>query len=410
MRNQKKIKILYIHQSGGGGGASNCLGLLVSCLDKDKFIPVVILGKDGPIAELFGKKNIKTYILKVSSFGVYIHSPKISYRKTLSFLYRFLPDIFTIYRIIKNEKVDIVHINSSVLITTMIAARLTGVKIICHIREIIPDDKIGRLQKAFIEFIASNIITISKEVHKQFKEKKTIMIYDGINPEKFIPNLNEEEIRIKYRLTKEETIFTHIGQLYAAKGSYIFLKAAKMLIESNHNVRFFIIGGPVSTTNDSFNKRIKNIIKWFLGYLKYRIRNPKENLEAFAQDLGISKRVIFTGFRNDVQNFIALSDAIVAPHCIPEPFGMVLIEAGALKKPIISTNIPPTPDIVINSKTGLLVEPNSPKALYKAMEYIINNPMEAQKMGENGYRNVVNNFHIDITYSKIKKLYEKILN
>ena len=44
------------------------------------------------------------------------------------------------------------------------------------------------------------------------------------------------------------------------------------------------------------------------------------------------------------------------------------------------------------------------------MEYIINNPIEARKMGENGYRNVVNNFHSDVTHSKITKLYEKILN
>lgn len=149
------------------------------------------------------------------------------------------------------------------------------------------------------------------------------------------------------------------------------------------------------------------MIKYLLGY---KTIVWKEELEKLTRDKGIAKKVIFTGFRNDVPNFITLSDAIVVPHCVPEPFGRVLIEAGALKKPIISTNIPPTPEIVIDGKTGLLVEPNSPKTLAKAMEYIINNPIEARKMGENGYRNVVNNFHSDVTHSKITKLYEKIIN
>jgi len=144
--------------------------------------------------------------------------------------------------------------------------------------------------------------------------------------------------------------------------------------------------------------------------LRYKTVVWKEELENFTRDEGIAKKVIFTGFRNDVANFITLSDAIVVPHCVAEPFGRVLIEAGALKKPVISTNIPPTPEIVNDGKNGILVEPNSPKAIAKAMEYIVKNPIKAQKMGENGYRNVVNNFHSNITHSKITKLYEKILS
>jgi len=409
----KKTKILYIHQSAGGGGASNSLALLVSSLDRSKYEPVVILGRYGSLVELFKRKSIKIYVRRLGLFGVNTHSPKISFRAILSFVVRFLPNIFTVYRIIKNEKIQIVHINSSVLLISMFAAHLTGVKVVCHIRELIPNTKIGKLQKKIIKFISLNIIAISKEVKKQFDDPKTILIYNGINQKEFKPNSEIEMIRRKYKLNEKETVFTHIGQLFSRKGSYIFLKAAELLIKSNYNVRFFVVGGSPSNTVDSSNisfiAKIINIIKWFLGYRNH-LKNNKEKLEMFARDLGITEKVIFTGYRNDVQNFIALSDAVVAPHCVPEPFGRVLIEAGALRKPIISTNIPPTPEIVIDGKTGLLVEPNNPNALVKAMEYIIDNPVKARQMGENGYRNVVDNFHIDLTHSKIIKLYEKILN
>ena len=85
----------------------------------------------------------------------------------------------------------------------------------------------GKLQKRIINFIASNIIAISKEVKKQFDDPKTVLIYNGINPKDFIPNSEKEVIRRKYRLNKKEIVFTHISQLFASKGSYLFLEAAK---------------------------------------------------------------------------------------------------------------------------------------------------------------------------------------
>lgn len=406
LKNMNKKKVLYIHQSGGGGGASNSLGLLITSLNRDKYEPIGLFGRGGSVVKALKQQNVKVYIKKLSIFGVHSYSPKIP---TLSIFYlfiRFLPNIITVYTIIKKEKIDFVHINSSVLLITGIACRLAGVKVIWHIREIIPNTKIGRLQKWLIKFIASDIIAISKEVAKQINSRKTTLIYNGINPEEFKPDSEREIIRKKYGLNEEkETIFTHLGQLYPAKGSFVFLKAAKLLTEFGYNVKFLMIGGhSISNLNSSFMTKIKKALKCLLGL---RIKTWKEELRNFAWDEGIAERVIFTGYRDDIPNFISLSDAVVVPHLLPEPFGRTLIEAGALKKVVISTDIPPTPEIVINGKTGLLVVPNSPEILVKAMEYIINNPGEARQMGENGYQNVMNNFHSETTHYKIRRVYAK---
>lgn len=409
MREMKRKKILYIHQAAGGGGASTSLFLLVNDInDKSDYEPIVLFGMNGPFEESLRKKGVKIYIKKLSVLGVNTHSPKISAIQIISFLIRFLPNIIMVHKIIKNERVSLVHINSSVSITSAIASYLAGVKVVWHIREVIPDTKIGKLQKRLIKFIASDIIVISKEVAKQLNSCKTTLIYNGINPEKFKPNLEKEVIRKKYGLNEEkETIFTHIGQLFPEKGTFIFLKAAKLLTEFGYNVRFFIIGGhPISNLNSSFITKTKKVLKYLLGL---RTKTWKEKLKNFVRDEGIAERVIFTGYRDDIPNFISLSDAIVAPHYVPEPFGRTLIEAGALKKPVISTHMPPTPEIVIDGKTGLLVKPNSPEALAEAMKCIIDNPIEAQRMGENAYQHVLNNFHINMTHSKIKKLYQKVL-
>ena len=404
----KRKKILYIHQSAGGGGASTSFFLLIKDInDQSEYVPVVIFGRRGPFEEALRKKGIKTYIKTLSVLGVNTHSTKISAAKIISFLFRFLPNFISVYKIIKRGKVGIVHINSSVLTTSGIASYFTGAKVVWHIREIILNTKIGRLQKFLIKYIASDIIVISKEVGRQFDKQKTTLIYNGVDPEEFAPDSEKEIIKKQYGLDREgETIFTHIGQLFPAKGSFVFLEAAKLLIESGYNAKFFVIGGKFDAFKSSIVAKIKNGLRYILGA---KTKNWKVELQRFAQDQGIAERVIFTGYRGDIANFISLSDAIVSPHCVPEPFGRTLIEAGALKKPVISTSLPPTTEIVINGKTGLLVEPNNPQALAKSMEYIINNPAQAQKMGESGYENVINNFHITTTHSKIKKVYEEIL-
>ena len=400
----KRRKILYISHCGGGG-APKSLALLLKSLDKSKYEPVVLLRKSSSAIEGFFKREyVKTYIKNLSVLSINTHSPKLSVIGIFEFFAYFLQSIIEVYRIIKNENVDLVYINSSVFITSGIASWLAGVKVVWHIREIIPDTKIGKLQKRLIELISSDIIAISKEVQKKFDKWKTTLIYNGIDPEEFKPNLEREVISKKYGLSEEETIFTHVSQLYPAKGSFIFLKAARILIEAGYKVRFWVIGGHSGNSTNDFTTRIKNVVKHLL-----RHKDCKEELEKFARDSGIAYRVIFTGYRDDVPNFISLSNATVAPNLQAEGFGRVLIEAGALRKPVISTDIPPTSEIVIDGKTGILVEPKSPEALAEAMIYIINNPREARKMGENGYQNVVNNFHTDITYSKIADLYEKIL-
>lgn len=406
MKNRKKI--LYIHPSAGGGGASARLHLLVRYIyEKSNYQPIVLFGAPGLFEKMLRKKGIKTYIKKFSTLAVNTHSPKLSFRNIITFMKRFIPYFITVVRIIKKEQISFVHINSSVSTTAGIASYFSGVKVVWHVREIIPDTKMGRLQKKLIESIAVRIIAISGEVAKQFDSRKTTLIYDGIDPEDFKSDTGKEIIRKKYDLTDKENIFVHIGQLFPAKGSFVFLKAAKLLIESGYKAKYFVIGGAVNNVLDkSFIKRLKAKINYLLGR---KTIGWKEELEKYAEKNGLSGKVIFTGFRTDIPDFITVSDAVVSPHCVPEPFGLTLIEAGALRKPVISTNIPPTPEIVVDGKTGILVEPNNSRALAKAMESIINNPRRAQKMGNNGYRNIINNFHINTTHAKIKNIYKEVL-
>ena len=131
----KRNKILYIHHGAGGGGASNSLFLLVSSLNKSDYEPVVLLGMTGPLVEWLKSKNIKTYIKELSTFYYGTHSRKLPAMQIGYFLARFLPNIVTVYRLIKNEKLEVIKIGKRIIIDKTNIEDLIN----SHSRTYIPD-------------------------------------------------------------------------------------------------------------------------------------------------------------------------------------------------------------------------------------------------------------------------------
>ena len=86
-----------------------------------------------------------------------------------------------------------------------------------HVRELIPNTWFGKIQKRYITFFATKIITVSKEVSKQFEKNKTVLIYNGIDPNNFRVNSSKDKIIKIHNIKNDETIFSHISFLSFAK-------------------------------------------------------------------------------------------------------------------------------------------------------------------------------------------------
>ena len=99
--------------------------------------------------------------------------------------------------------------------------------------------------------------------------------------------------------------------------------------------------------------------------------------------LGLGESVRLLGFRNDVGSLIAACDVFVLPS-VNEPFGLVLLEAMALSKPVVSTAAGGPLEIVEEASTGLLVAPRRPDALADAIGRLLSDRPAAQEMGRRG--------------------------
>ena len=92
-----------------------------------------------------------------------------------------------------------------------------------------------------------------------------------------------------------------------------------------------------------------------------------------ADDLGLSRRIIFTGYRTDVDAMLSLRDVVVLPSRV-EPFGLVVVEALASGHPVVATRVGGVPEIITDGQSGLLVTPGDTAGLAAGVQRILDDP------------------------------------
>jgi glycosyltransferase involved in cell wall biosynthesis len=120
---------------------------------------------------------------------------------------------------------------------------------------------------------------------------------------------------------------------------------------------------------------------------------PERNeLEGEAERLSMQDRVIFTGVRKDVERMYAAMDIFVLPSSCQEAFGMVLIEAMAMGKPVVATAVGGIPEVIENEVNGILVPPQEIHALALAILRYMDDRAFADRVALEGRKSVEQRF------------------
>jgi len=367
----KKIKILFLSHSSEMNGAERSLFDIVKNLDKKKFEPVVVLPKKGRLKDEFDLLGIKNYVVQCP-WWVKIN-PNI-----FNFFYSLFREIIScilIRNIVKKEMIDVIYSNTVVCFTGAIVSKLLRRPHIWHIREILPQDlKFYFSYKWLFRFVSNNskrVIAISSAVGNQFKRKDNLkIIHNALDLN--ISKLKKVEIEMK---NKGDFLVCCIGSLQKRKSQEDAIRALSFV--KNQKVKLLIVGKGIKEYED---------------YLKDLVRK-----------LGLEERVIFMGFRYDALNILYSSDLLVLPS-LNEPFGRVVLEAMACKKPVIAVNKGGPSEVVRDEKTGFLVPPRDPKAIAEKILFLYVNKEVAREMGKEGYRIFIKDFNYNNYTKKIEKV------
>lgn len=134
----------------------------------------------------------------------------------------------------------------------------------------------------------------------------------------------------------------------------------------------------------------------------------REALRAKAAALALGDSVRFLGFHEEIPSLLACAEALVLPS-LNEGFGMVLVEAMAMGKPVVATAVGGVPEVVLHGVTGLLVPPADPEALATAILRLLGDPRAARQMGEAGRERARNCFSRDSFLRAHRDLYGGLL-
>lgn len=382
--------LLFIHQSGELYGSDKTLLFLLKYLDKTKFFPIVILPIEGPLKNALENENIKVIISPVLK----LHRKMFSVKGIYNFLFESKKAMQTLDLLNKTHRFDIVYSNTLAVLLGIYFAKNRNIKHIWHVHEIIESPKL--ISTLFSKLLQTKCNT--KIIYNSFAtsdfwntndkiSEKSNVICNGIETiKKIISEKEREKIRLDFFNAKEnELVIALIGRINSWKGQSILLESFVELSKIHTNIKLVFIGSAPPNQD--------HLIK----YLNKQI-----------DDFKIDKKVTIIPFQENIADFWQSIDIAVVPSIEPEPFGLVAVEAMLAKKPVVASNHGGLSEIVVDNKTGFLIQPKNINELVDALKKLIVDDEIRKSLGENGYERALKEFSVKSYVTKIESIFEEI--
>jgi glycosyltransferase involved in cell wall biosynthesis len=230
------------------------------------------------------------------------------------------------------------------------------------------------------------IITTGESTKKLLMERvgvpagRVFSIPTGVALEEFAPREPDPARRARLEIPGEAFIFGCVAVLRSWKGHLFLLEAFRELLDHGAPAFLVLVGdGP------------------YRPVIKGKVR-----------ELALQSRVHLTGYQHEVAPWLALMDTVVLASYANEGVPQALLQALAMAKPVVSTNIGGIPEIILPGQTGLLVPPKNPHALAQAMRRLMEDRELGRQLGSQGRQLVQEYFSLEHMAEAVERVYDEI--
>ena len=232
-------------------------------------------------------------------------------------------------------------------------------------------------------WLVDRVIAVSSDIEqallRSYDAARIVCIHNGIDLEAVRVTTQRADMRRKWNIDNKAVLIGTVGRLVPVKGHALLLKAFRILSQSFQNVILIFVGdGPL-----------------------------REQLETEAKRLGLDQSVIFSGHQEQSYDFINMMDIFVLPS-LHEGIPMVLLEAFALKRPVIASRVGGIPEVVSHGYSGTLVSPTNAGDLASAMKSLIEDPSKSIAFGAAGRGRVESEFSASLMAARTAELYRSL--
>lgn len=380
------IAVTQVMASGAGGGAQVHVQNLVERLDPSRFAVEVISLSDGPAVRRLRAAGIRTHLVDEADDGAAISA-------VTELLARRMPDV------VHNHmyRAEVVGTAAALALETLGLPRpyIVGTVHSSRIRSEADRALLRRLTPAMDRVIAVSRAIVAKLEAEGRTGAPIELIYNGVDLARYAYTEACCTLPEEYGFPEGTPLVGIVARLEPEKGHATLLEAWPLVLEKMPEAHLLIVGEG----------------------------SQRELLEAQAESLGLlgerctgdhcvgtrgarpGAKVLFTGLRDDVPAVTAALDVAVLSS-YREAQGMAILEAMALRRPVVATAVGGVPEMVEHGKTGLLVPPRDPAALGAAIALLLTDHPLADTLARAGHDFVNDHFAIERMVAAVERIYE----
>lgn len=379
------MRLLAVHQGGGLGGAPVSLLKLLSRLDADVS---AVFTEHGAALEYAARVGVPTTVVRTGGALFYSAHARLGVRGIARFISTFPGAVKVARTVLREQRPDVLHLNTSVLLAWAAAARRERVPVVWVVREVLG----ASWQARFIQSRATRIVAVSNAVRACFPSDADVrVVYNAVDLEEFSPTVPPADLG----LAQGERVLMLLGAVQRVKGHWLVLGALGCMRASP---RLVLVAGGVPPAYARTPK----------GRLKRVLRMPLDSMEALLQDAkraALADRITVTGWRSDIPPLLSVADVVLFPSLAPEGFGRPIIEAMAMARPVVATDIGPSREL-LGADAGRLVPPDA-TALAVAVDEMLQSPELRQRMGAAGRARAEALFGLDRQVAAMAAIYRE---
>ncbi|ASZ13143.1 glycosyltransferase family 4 protein [Chitinophaga pendula] len=370
---QKKIRVLEtIRQGKIGGGESHVLDLVAN-LDKEQYEPVVLSFTDGPMIQALEKMQIPAHVIASEKpFDISVWK--------------------RVKQLLIDERIDLVHVHGTRANTNVLwAARNLKLPVIYTVHGwsfhggLHPLMKKARIAaEKFITSRAQVNICVSESNRqtgqKAFGKLDAVVVPNGVNLQRFDPQANYADVKKAYGIPEDHLVVGYIVRMTYQKDPVSMIHAFAEVHKLMPNMTLLMVGE---------------------GELKQTAIDT-------ANALGLSDYIVFDNFRQDVPAVLNAVDI----YCLPslwEGFPIGVLEAMAMGKAVIASDVDGTREAVRHEENGLLVPAKNVTALANAIMQLASDVALRERLAQSARNTILAEYNVAGMTRKIEAVYRDLI-
>jgi glycosyltransferase involved in cell wall biosynthesis len=285
-------------------------------------------------------------------------------------------------RLMRRDDVDLVHTHSSIdAWLAGFAARTLRLPVVRSRHVSIP---VKQRRNFVYNALCDRIISSGEAVRKVLIEggvdaAKIVPIPAGVDVEQFHPTVSGEAVRREFDM--DGPVIGTVAMFRHSKGHHVLLQAMPEILRREPKAAFLWVGDGLG----------------------------RPTLQQAITTMGLQTKVHLAGFREDVPACLAAMDVFVLPSVKSDGVPQVILQALAMRKPVVASAVGGVPEFIQHQRTGVLVSPNDPQTLAEAVVQVLGQPQSAAEWAQAGGQMVATQYTLEQMIDRTAAVYTAVL-